>query len=476
MEERQNPQRRPRSVRKPKSKLQLFKENQLPLIIAAAAAVMILIFVIGSISNGVKRNQIRKAEEKAAAEQAKLDKEALDNQVQQLLQQADIAAVQYDYDKAIGLLDPVKEHTEDYPVLQEKLTEYENAKSVLVAWDDPSKVPNLSFQMLIASPVNAFNHEEYGSSFNRNYVTTGEFSAILNQLYANGYVLVTPNDLFTAETAEDGSITCAAKTLYLPADKKPIVITQTNVNYNYYLIDSNDDKQPDPTACGFAHKLLIQDGKPVSEIVSETGAFVQGDYDLIPILETFITEHPDFSYHGSKAVVAVTGYDGLFGYRTAPKDQERLGDAYQTEIDQAISTAQTLQDLGYQLACYTYRNIGYGDSDLASIKSDLELWNTEVAPLIGTIDTLVYAQRSDIADSSTVYSGERYDLLRNQGFRYYLGFSNDGSPWTEISNDYVRQGRIMVAGATLKHHSDWFSGIFDPATVLDASRGEIAEW
>lgn len=476
MEQQSNPQRRPRCERKPKSKLQLFKENQLPLIIAATAAVMIFIFLIGSISNGVKRNQIRKAEEKAAAEQAVRDKEALDAQVQQLLQQADIAAAQYDYDEAINMLAPVKDHVEDYPMLQQKLTEFENAKSTLVAWDDPSKVVNLSFQMLIAAPSQAFSHEEYGASFNRNYVTTAEFSAMLNQLYANGYVLVTPNDLFTTETAEDGTLVNKVNTLYLPADKKPLVITQTNVNYNYYLVDSNEDMLPDQNACGFAHKLLIVDGKPVSEIISETGAVVQGNYDLIPILDSFVTEHPDFSYHGSKAVVAITGYDGLFGYRTAPKDQARLGDAYQTEVDQAINVAQSLQDLGYQLACYTYRNIGYGDSDLANIKSDLDLWNTEVAPLIGTIDTLVYAQRSDISDSSTPYSGERYNLLQNQGFRYYLGFSNDGSTWTEITDEYVRQGRIMVAGATLKHHSDWFSGIFDPATILDPSRGEIAEW
>ena len=476
MEKQQNRQRKLRTGRRQKSKLQLFKENQLPLIIVATAALLILVFLIGSISNGVKRSQIRKAEEKAAAEQAALEKEALDEQVQQLLLQADTAATQYDYDKAIGLLDTVKKHVEDYPMLQQKLDEYENAKSALVAWEDPSSVVNLSFQMLIASPAQAFGHEEYGASFNRNYVTTGEFSAMLTQLYDNGYVLVTTDDLFGTETAEDGSLVCTAKTLYLPADKKPLVITQTNVNYNYYLVDSNEDMLPDQNACGFAHKLVIRDGKPVSEIVTETGEAVQGDYDLIPILDSFVDAHPDFSYHGSMAVIALTGYDGLFGYRTAPKDQERLGDAYNAEVDAAISVAQTLRDLGYELACYTYRNIGYGDSSLANIQADLDLWNTEVAPLIGTVDTLVYAQRSDITDNATDYSDERYELLKNQGFRYYLGFSNDGSSWARITNDYVRQGRIMVAGATLKHHSDWFSGILDPSAVLDSTRGEIAEW
>lgn len=475
MNEQQNTQRRPGARRRPKTKLQLFQENQLPLIIVAVAAILILIFLIGSISNAVKRNKIHEEELQAAAEQAAQEKETLEEKIQQLILQANTAASQYDYDKAISLLDSVAEHSKDYPELQQQRQQYENAKETLVAWEDPSKVVNLSFQMLIADPTLAFSHAEYGEAFNRNYITTEEFSAMLVQLYNNGYVLVNTSDLYATETAEDGTTVCKAKTLYLPADKKPLVITQTNVNYNYYLVDSNEDMLPDQNGCGFANKLLIQGDKAVSEMVDRNGQTVQGDYDLIPILESFIATHPDFSYQGAKAVIALTGYDGLFGYRTATKDQERLGDAYNQEIDQAIQVAQWLRDNGYELACYTYRNIGYGNSSLADIQADLDQWNKEVAPLIGTLDMLVFAQRSDISDS-TAYSGERYELLKNQGFRYYLGFSNDGNPWASITDDYVRQGRIMVAGATLKHHSGWYSGILDPSTVLDPTRGEIAEW
>ncbi len=41
-----------------------------------------------------------------------------------------------------------------------------------------------------------------------------------------------------------------------------------------------------------------------------------GDYDLVPILDSFIKEHPDFSYHGRKGILAMTGYNGVLGYRT----------------------------------------------------------------------------------------------------------------------------------------------------------------
>lgn len=471
MEEQQRVPRR----RVKKTKQQLFMENQLPLIIVAAAAILILIFLIGSISNAVKRAEIRKEDERLAAEQAAQEKEALDQQIAQILLEADLAATQYDYENAVALLDTVSQYAQDYPMISQQRDQYAQAADSMIVWNDPEKVVNLSFQMLIANPAQAFNHNIYGSAFNRNYITTGEFSAILTQLYDNGYVLVTPDDVFGTETTEDGNNVQVAKTLYLPAGKKPLTITQTNVNYNYYLVDSNDDKIPDENGCGFAHKLVIQNGKPINEMVDQSGQIVQGAYDLIPILEEFIAQHPDFSYRGSKAVVAVTGYDGLFGHRTAFTDQGRLGDAYQQEVDQAIAVAQWLQNNGYQLACYTYRNIPYGTTGTADIQADLDLWNQEVAPLIGTVDTLVLAQRSDISDT-TAYSGERYDLLKNQGFTCYLGFCEDGRPWASVTDEYVRQGRIMVAGATLKHHGGWYTGILDPSVILDTTRGEIEPW
>lgn len=464
---------RPR--RRKKSQLQLFKENQLPLIIMGAAAVLILIFMIGSIVNAVKRNQLDRAAQQAAAEEKRQEMIQLDNKVEALLKDAAAAASQYDYAKAISLLETVAEHSDEYPELEEKLTQYRQAAQSLVAWEDPSQVANLSFQMLIADTQLAFHHAEYGSAFNRNYVTTEEFAAMLLQLYNNGYVLVNVSDLYTTEVTDSGATAYKANTLYLPEGKKPLIITQTNVNYNYYLVDSDNDMLPDKDGCGFANKLLIKDGKPVNEMVDRNGQTVQGDYDLIPILESFLQSYPDFSYRGAKAVVALTGYDGLFGYRTAPKDQERLGDAYTEQINQAIQVAQWLQDNGYELACYTYRNIGYGVESLANIQTDLEKWNQEVAPLLGHLDMLVFAQRSDISGEGT-YSGAKYEILKSQGFKFYLGFAEDGDPWSTVTDSYVRQGRIMVSGATMTHHSGWFSGMFDPQAVLDQSRGDVPAW
>ena len=38
---------------------------------------------------------------------------------------------------------------------------------------------------------------------------------------------------------------------------------------------------------------------------------------FLTVLEDFIETHPDFSYQGSKGILAFTGYDGILGYRTS---------------------------------------------------------------------------------------------------------------------------------------------------------------
>ena len=48
----------------------------------------------------------------------------------------------------------------------------------------------------------------------------------------------------------------------------------------------------------------------------DDGSISVGDYDMVPWIDTFVKEHPDFSYHGHKGIIALTGYEGVLGYRT----------------------------------------------------------------------------------------------------------------------------------------------------------------
>ena len=478
MDEQQNVPSRPVNPRRrPRSKFQIFKEAYLPVIIAGAAVLLILIFVIGSIVRAVQRGNAEQAASQQAASQQAAEEARLAQEQTRLLEEAAVFAQNYYYDNAISVLKTFSGDMSKYPTLSLKLAEYQAAQNAMVAWDDPTKVPNLSFHLLMADPQRAFAHEEYGTAFNKNYLTTTEVSRMLQQLYDNGYVLVSMDDLFTVSKDVYGTTVLTQKTLYQPEGKKPIMLTQTNVNYNIYMVDSEEDEDllPDKDGAGFANRLILdENGKFTCQMVDSSGNTVTGAYDLVPILEAFVEEHPDFSYRGAKATLALSGYNGVFGYRTySGADSDFGADAYQSDLAEAKKVAAALIESGYELACYTYNNRGYGNYNTDVVKEDVQKWISETKDILGTVDTLVYAQNSDIAPAG-VYSGDKYKVLRDAGFCFYLGFCENGQNWTTVANEYARMGRILVNGTNLAYHAQWFTGIFDAAQVLDsAARGTV---
>ena len=476
MEEQYNENPRPANPRRRKrSQAQIFKEAYLPVIIAGIAVILVLVFIVGAISRAVQKSNAEKEASIAASESIAAEEARLTSQAYALLEEAAPFAAEYEYDMALSILNTFEGDISKYPTLSAMISAYSSAKASMVAWTDPSKVINLSFHLLMADPERAFNHAEYGSAFNRNYVTTDECEKILQQLYDNGYVLVSLDDIVTTETTQSGAVTYKAKTLYLPEGKKPIMLTQTNVNYNIYMVDGDGDKLPDKDGAGFASRMILdENGKITCEMVDSTGQTVTGAFDLVPILDAFVEEHPDFSYKGAKATIALTGYNGLFGYRTYAGAEDDFGvDAYNEAVAEATKVAAALREGGYTLACYTYENVPYGDYSTNMLKNDLNRWVSECLPILGAVDTMVFAQESDIADSGE-YSGEKFDALKEAGLRYYLGFCTNGTSWATVGSDHFRQGRILVSGSNMAHHAEWFTDLFDPAQVLDTEvRGQI---
>ena len=467
MEEQTTPNNRPVNPRRRKrSKWDIFKEAYLPLIIVAVAVILILVIVIGSIVRGVQNKKADALEAAAASSQ----QAALDEEAQSIAAEAEILAASYNYKDALALINAFSGNLSDYPVLAQMQQDYEIAASQMAVWEDPSKIPNLSFHSLVVDAERAFSFPGYESSNKQHYITTTEFTNILQKLYDNGYVLVSLNDVFTTKTAEDGSTVYTAKPLYLPLDKKPLMLTQTNVNYYTYLSDTDGDKLADKGGAGFATRMVVgADGKVTCEYIDADGQTHTGAYDLVPILDEFIEAHPDFSYNGARAIICVTGYDGVFGYRTNPDAEYHFGTAvFDQSVSDAKTVAEALKNSGYEIACYTYNNTGYGNLSADELQKDVDAWLSEVAPIVGYADIMVYAQKSDITSELT-YSGDKFDIMHNAGFCYYLGFCDDGTPWTVIDKTYIRQGRIMVTGYNLSANPGWFSELFDASAVLDSS-------
>ena len=461
-----HPRRRPRMT-----KLDRFKQNVLPLIILAVAAILIITFIAGSITRAVQKRKIELEASIAVSESIAQEQAKLDAEMDAILKDADLLAQSYDYDGAIAMINTFSGNIGGYPQLQDALVRYEQGKEDLITWEDPNTIINLSLQTLIADAQRAFSHETYGALIKRNFITVEEFQKVLERLYENDFVLVRINDFIETTTAENGTVSLAYKPLLLPEGKKPLVLTQTNVNYNLYLVDSDDDLIADKDGVGIASKLVLDNaGKVTCEMVTGDGTVTTGAYDLIPILDAFVEAHPDFSYHGAKAILALTGYNGLFGYRTNTEAREQLGEEqYAQDVSAVQAIAKALTDSGYELACYTYGNNAYGNYSLTQIQAEMNKWNDEVTPILGAINTMVFAQNSDI-NSGMLYSGEKFDYLKSIGFNFFVGYCTDGDPFTFVSENYIRQGRILLTEENLQSNPAMFTPLFPVEGLLDASR------
>jgi hypothetical protein len=441
--------------RKVRSKQQVFQEVYLPFIILAVALV-VLIGIVALLIRGFGPNTNPTDDDRQTVQ--------LQQEADALLQQATDLALRYDYEGAIAVINSFQGDLEQFPALEEALLRYTATMNSMVTWQ-ASQVPNLSFHVLIANLDAALADPTYGQNaknlYNRNFITTREFSTILTQLYENGYVLVQLSDFYVFE---DGQY--QETELELPSGKKPLILTETHCNYYSYMVDPDRDGKPDASGAGFASKLLWNNGF-YNEMVTADGRTVTGAFDLVPILEQFIKLHPDFSYHGARAILAFSGYDGIFGYRITSEDLEQ--DALAAERQQAAALAQKLRETGYVIACYTYANTDYSVRSAGEIEEDIGMWQELIAPVVGETDILVFAQEADIGTS---YSNNRkFDVLHQHGYRFFLGSTPFLSQ--DVSETYVRHSRLMVTASTLTHHSQWFKDILDTNDLLDTRRGNI---
>ncbi len=465
MEERTNQQNNPR--RRKKTQMEIIKEAYLPTIIMIVTFILIAIFIAGSLSRRADANLGNNGNNETS-ESSDLN-DIYGEEVTRLLNESEALALRYDYEGAVQLINTFSGDIAAFPELSDKKAEYVYALTNMVVWTDPSQVTALSVHNLIADPQRAFVDKTYGKAYNRNFITVGEFANILNQLYENGYVLVNLDDFTECTIADGGQTVCQAKQLKLPAGKKPLLLIQTNANYYTYMIDGNGDGVADKNGAGFASRLMLNsEGEITCEMVDSQGNTVLGDYDLVPILNRFLEEHPDFSYQGAKAILAPSGYNGIFGYRIDQATKSKKGTAYhEAQVAAAQEIVNALREDGYQLACYTYKNTSYGKISAGEIQSDLRSWVSEITPVIGDTNILVYAQNSEIDE----YSGSKFNVLQNAGFRNYIGFTESGT--STIGSNYILIRRLVVSGSQIAH-SNLFQNYFT-SDILDPARGTVPQ-
>lgn len=332
------------------------------------------------------------------------------------------------------------------------------AAAKTVVWEDNSKIPHLFVHSLVVDTKRAFDGDSKEQGYRDYMVTLEEFKKILAELHARGYVLVNPADIASL----DANGKMAYREIHLPKGKKPLVLSEDDVSYYEYM-DGD----------GFASKLLLDgDGKVTNEYVDAAGKKHLGAYDMPPVVDGFVAKHPDFSYRGSKGILALTGYNGVLGYRTS---QSQYPDSKTLEADIATATevATALKKDGWVFASHTWGHINMTTSSIKRIKHDMLLWDREVRPILGDTDQLIYPFGADISGVPT-YRGTKYGMLRKDGFDFFYGVDGTTPAWVQKGESYLRQARINIDGLqfakeqrgdrpVLKH-------FFDVTDVIDPDR------
>ncbi|WP_132430973.1 polysaccharide deacetylase [Pseudonocardia endophytica] len=326
-----------------------------------------------------------------------------------------------------------------------------------VLWQDNAGVSHLFFHSLIVDPERAFADRHSAAGYHDYMITQAQFARILDQLYARNYVLVGPHQL--ASVAADGTV--ATKPLRLPAGKKPLVLSVDDVSYYEYMAGD-----------GFADNLVVaDDGRVRNTYVDANGTTHVGSYDVMPMVDDFVREHPDFSHDGARGIIGLTGYNGVLGYRTSPSVYGGRNPHLAADVDTATRVADALKGEGWEFASHSWGHINFTTSGLGDIERDTRLWKAEVQPIVGPTDLLIYPFGADIS-GLPAYSGPKYDYLRAQGFAYYFTIDASRTAWGQVGRDYLREARINIDGISLAaamRGRPVLRTFFDPASVAEGA-------
>lgn len=399
-----------------------------------------------------------------------------------ILAQADLLAQGYDYDGAMELLKTIPDYEANTAVTR-AISDYQSAKDACVAVD-VTKVPHIFYHSLINDTSAAFNVSVLGQStvdgMNAWMTTVGEFDKITQQMYDNGYVFVRLRDLVVETTDENGNVHFEPNTqLLLPEGKKAVVLSVDDLSY-YHSYE----------AASYPDKLVLDENGDVKcHYVKTDGTEEVGDFDVVPRLNTFLKEHPDGAYKGARGLIALTGYNGVFGYRTDTdyRDKQNLMSDqakwleehpefdFDSEIAEATKIADALKEEGWEFASHTWGHLSVTNKTVEQLKTDNEKWVNTVQNIVGPVDTIIFAHGNDIGDW-TGYSSdnEKYAYFSSAGYHFYCNVDSSQPYWVQITDSYVRQGRIDLDGYQLYQSSQGLTTVLDnmflASQVFDSSR------
>ena len=428
---------------------------------------------------------------------------------QEAMAEAKHMAATYDYKGAMEFIkSAVPSYTSDAEIMR-FLADCETLNSQLVKWPDNTQITHIFFHILIQDTQVVFTSAKK-DAYNEVMTTISEFKEIMQEMYDRGYVLVRLSDIASIDE-ETGQM--KYNPIYLPEGKTPFVLSEDDVCYYEYMKETG----------GYANRLVVTpEGRIMNEIDQPDGSVITGAFDVLPLLDDFLLEHPDFSYHGAKGIIALTGYNGILGYRTSyigyGSDEileqhydelfkagnydeatahmlARRGDVHLYDVpdieDQrrkAKEVADAIRADGWDFASHTWGHMSMDlvlDQMTGTVTDerffrDTVWFDVEVQPLIGGTDILIYPKGADIHTwRNYTDENQAYMFLKSMGFNYFCNVDS-AKVWVQMDktaggSGYLRTGRRNLDGtmflkAMLYPEKELLTDIIDVYKVWDKAR------
>lgn len=372
------------------------------------------------------------------------EQEAMLKERQALMERAYQLSQGYYYDEALALLDQAGAlRSAQTDALRREIAQ---KQAELVPYEG-DQFYHVFFHSLIVDTDRAFDGDYDSTGYDLYMTTVSEFQAMLPKLQAAGFILYDITDLVEFRDGE-----AVRREILLPPGKKPLVISVDDVNYYKYMEGD-----------GFAQRLDVDEEGRVVTVVDGQPTY---DGDVMPILDAYVAKHPEFSWRGAKGVVAITGYEGAFGYRiTDLEDYDAATQAWMLQKTRDVAAA--LRGSGWQIACHSYTHNQYwSDRTITAEQEEYDIgrWKRDIAPYVG--ETNIFISPFGVAFPD---NDPRLLYLKEQGFTIYCPV--EASMTTRWENGMLFQSRLNLDGMVMKDYPERVKRFFfDPDAVLDPAR------
>jgi len=219
-----------------------------------------------------------------------------------------------------------------------------------------------------------------------------------------------------------------------------------------------------PRRIGFADRIILDEyGELATEVPTPSGeTAITYDGDVYLVVDAFVKEHPEFSYRGSKGIIASTGYMGIFGYDLNDLQNDILR-------QRVIDICDKFKENGWLFAnhSYTHNRTGFWgpDSSPNNIRYDVRRWREVIEPVVGQTNIF-------IAPFGFLLRGEGMQVILENEYDIYC--TVDLNQPIHIYDTHAVMGRVEIGGYALSRWANTLNrDFFDVDYVKDSHRPPV---